>query len=58
MNSSLNIHLKPDVVFKKQRTSKVQIHLHDKVIRLLDNLEQYEMISPIIKEKKQKKQLY
>ena len=39
--SSLHLQLKPDAVFKKQRASKVPIHLHDKVNRLLDILEQY-----------------
>ena len=39
-------HYKPDAVFKKQRASKVPIHLHDKVNRLLDILEQYNIISP------------
>ena len=36
--------------FQKQRASKVPIHLQDKVNRLLDILEQYEIISPINKE--------
>ena len=44
ISSSLNLPLKPDAVFKKQRASKVPIHLHDKVNRLLDILEQYEII--------------
>ena len=44
------IPLKPDAVFKKQRASKVPIHLHVKVNRLLDILEQYEIISPVNKE--------
>ena len=39
--SPLHLPLKPDAVFKKQRASKVPIHLHDKVNRLLDILEQY-----------------
>ena len=50
ISSSLHLSLKPDEVFKKQRASKVLIHLHDKVNRLLDNLEQYEIISPVNKE--------
>ena len=41
ISSSLHLPLKPDAVFKKQRASKVPIHLHDKVIRLLGILEQY-----------------
>ena len=35
ISSSLHLPLKPDAVFKKQRASKVPIHLHDKVNRLL-----------------------
>ena len=35
ISSSLHIPLKPDAVFKKQRASKVPIHLHDKVNRYL-----------------------
>ena len=31
ISSSLHLPLKPDAVFKKQRASKVPIHLHDKV---------------------------
>ena len=46
--------MKPDAVFKKQRASKVPIHLHDKVNRLLDILEQYENISPVNKEEQAK----
>ena len=40
VNSPLHLPLKPDSVFKKQRASKVPIHLQDKVKRLLDILEQ------------------
>ena len=54
INSSLYLPLKPDAVFKKQRASKVPIHLHDKVNRCLDILEQYEIISPVNKEKQPK----
>ena len=50
----LHLPLKSDTVFKKQRASKVPIHLHDKVNRLLDILEQYEIISPVNKEKQTK----
>ena len=46
--------MKPDAVFKKQRASKVPIPLHDKVSRLLDILEQYEIISPLNKEEQPK----
>ena len=51
ISSSLHLPLKPDAVFKKQRASKVPIHLHDKVNRLLDILEQYEIISPVKNQK-------
>ena len=44
--SSLHLPLKLDVIFKKQQTSKVPLHLKDKVNRLLDYLEQNETISP------------
>ena len=50
VNSPLYLPLKSDAVFKKQRASKVPIHLQDKVNRLLDILEQYEIISPVNKE--------
>ena len=48
------IVLKPNANFKKQRASKVPILLHDKVNRLLDILEQYEIISPVNKEEQPK----
>ena len=53
ISSSLHLPLKPDAVFKKQRASKVTIHLHDKKNRLLDILEQYKIISPVNKEEEQ-----
>ena len=44
-NSSPLHHLpKADAEFKKQRASKVPIHLQDKLIRLLDMLEKFEII--------------
>ena len=54
INSPLHLPLKPDAVFKKQRASKVSIHLHDKVNRILDILEQYETISPVNNEEQPK----
>ena len=54
INSSLHLPLKPDAVFKKQRASKVPIHLHDKVNILLDILEEYEIISAVNKEEQPK----
>ena len=53
-NAPLHLPLKLDAVFKKQRESKVPIHLHDKVDRLLDILEQYEIIYPVNKEEQPK----
>ena len=55
LNSLLHLPLKPDSVFKKQRASKVPIHLHDKVNRLLNILGQYEIISPVNKEEQPKR---
>ena len=41
-------------VYATQRASEVPIHLHDKVNRLLDILEQFEIISPVNKEEQPK----
>ena len=49
-----HLPLKADEVFKKQRASKYPIHSQDKVNRLLDILEQYEIISPVNKEEQPK----
>ena len=54
VNSPLRLPLKLDAVFKKQRASKVPIHLQDKDNRLLEILEQYEIISPVNKEEQPK----
>ena len=54
VNSPLLLPLKLDAVFKKQRASKVPIHLQDKNNRLLGILEQYEIISPVKKEEQPK----
>ena len=54
VNSPLLLPLKLDAVFKKQRASKVTIHLRDKVNRLLEILEQYGIISPVNKEEQPK----
>ena len=54
ISSPLHLPLKPDAIFKKQRESKVPIYLQDKVNRLLDILEQYEIISPVKKEEQPK----
>ena len=54
MISPLHLPLKPDTVFKKQRSNKVPMHLEDKMNRLLDILEQYGKILPVKKEEKPK----
>ena len=54
ISSPLHLPLKPDAIFKKQRAGKVPIHLQDKVNRILDILEQYEIISPVNKEQQPK----
>ena len=54
VNSLLHLPLKADAIFKKQRASKVPIHLQNHFNRLLDILEQYETISPINKEEQTK----
>ena len=54
INSPLHLPLKPDAVFRKQQASKVPIHLQDKVNRLLDILEEHEIISPVKKKNNQK----
>ena len=46
VSSPLHLPLKSDALFKKQRASKVPIHLHNKVNRL----EEVEIISPVNKE--------
>ena len=58
INSPLHLPLKPDAVFKKQRASKVPIHLHDKVNRLLDIIDYYEIISPVNKEEQPKRNIF
>ena len=47
--------LKPDTIFKTQGASKILIHLLDKVNRLVTNLEEYEIISPVKREQESKK---
>ena len=54
VNIPLHLPLITDVVFKKQRANKVPIHLQDEVNRLLDILEQYEIISTVNKEEQPK----
>ena len=54
VNSPLHLPLKLDVVFKKQRAIKVPILLRNIFNRLLDILEQKEVISPLSKEEQPK----
>ena len=54
VSSSLYLSLKPDAFLRKQRASKVPIHLHDKVNRLLNTVEQNEIVSPVNKEEQPK----
>ena len=46
----LNIPMKKDAIFKKQRTSKVQIHLRERIQKLLDVLKKYDIIAPVNRE--------
>ena len=43
----LNLYLKKDAIFKKQRISKVQIHLRERIRKLLDVLMKYDIIAPV-----------
>ena len=54
VKSPLHLPLKLDAVFKEQRSSKVPIHLHDKINSSLDIIEQYEIISPVNQEEQPK----
>ena len=46
----LNLRMKKDVIFKKQRISKVPIHLGKRIQKLLDVLKKYDIIAPVNKE--------
>ena len=46
----LNLPMKKDAIFKKQRISKVPIHLRDRTQKLLDVLKKSDIISPVNKE--------
>ena len=43
----LNFSMKKDAIFKKQRISKVPIHLRERIQKLLDVLKKYEIIAPV-----------
>ena len=42
--------MKKDAIFKKQRISKVPIHLRERIQKLLDILKKYDIIAPVNKE--------
>ena len=44
-----NLPMKKDAVFKKQRISKLPIHLIERIQKLLDVLKKYDIISPVNK---------
>ena len=46
----LNLPMKRDAIFKKQRISKVPIHLRERIQKLLDVLKKYDIIAPVNKE--------
>ena len=47
---NLNLPIKKDAIFKKQRISKVPIHLRERIQKLLDVLKKYDIIAPVNKE--------
>ena len=46
----LNLPMKTDAIFKKQRIRKVPIHLRERIQKLLDVLKKYDIIAPVNKE--------
>ena len=46
----MNLPMKKDAIFKKQRISKVPIHLRVRIQKLLDVLKKYDIIAPVNKE--------
>ena len=46
-NVKLNLPMKKDAIFKKQRISKVPIHLRERIQKLLDVLKKYNIIAPV-----------
>ena len=46
----LNLPMNKDAIFKKQRKSKVPIHLRERIQKLLDVLKKYDIIAPVNKE--------
>ena len=46
----LNLPMKTDAIFKKQRIRKLPIHLGERIQKLLDVLKKYDIIAPVNKE--------
>ena len=46
----LNLPMKKDAIFKKQRISKVPIHIRERIQKLLEELKKYNIIAPVNKE--------
>ena len=46
----LNLPIKKDAIFKKQRICKVPIHLRERIQKLLDELKKYDIIAQVNKE--------
>ena len=47
----LNLPMKKDAIFKKQRIGKVPIQLRERIQKILDVLKKYDIIAPVNKEK-------
>ena len=45
----LNLPMKKDEIFKKQRISKVPIHLRERIQKLLDIFKKYDIFAPLTK---------
>ena len=43
----LTLPMKKDAIFRKQRISKVPIHLRERIQKLLDVLQKYDIIAPV-----------
>ena len=54
IHSPLHLPLKPGAVFEKDRATKVTMHLQAEITRLLNILQQYDIISTINKEQQPK----
>ena len=46
----LNLPIKKDAIFKKQRISKIPLHLRERIQKILDVLKKYDIIAPVNKE--------